>query len=58
MGGGGEESGAKGEKGDRCHLTSIIFPLSYLLHYSICASLSTNPVFLQLSVFLSLQDVP
>ena len=25
---------------------------NYLLHYSVCSSLSTNPVFLQLSVFL------
>ena len=58
FGGGWGRGWGEGVKGGRCHLTCVIFPLSYLLHYSICSSLSTNPVFLQLSVFLPSQDVP
>ena len=55
---GGGESDAKGKRGESMSFDLRYFPLSYLLHYSICSSLSTNPVFLQLTVFLSLQDVP
>ena len=57
-GGGRGGSGAKGKGGVDLIRLPLFFPQSYLLHYSICSSLSTNPVFLQLSVFLPSQDAP
>ena len=56
--GGGGGSGAKGKGGVDLIRLPLFFPQSYLLHYPICSSLSTNPVFLQLSVFLPSQDAP
>ena len=57
-GGGGEGVERRGKGGSISFDFRFFFPQSYLLHYSICSSLSTNPVFLQLSVFLPSQDVP
>ena len=56
--GGGGGSGAKEKGGVDLIRLPLFFPQSYLLHYSICSSLSTNPVFLQLSVFFPSQDAP